>query len=103
MGAPGVSPTLPPAALAPGGTENSDTTSLHPPISTLFPYATLFRSKLVWKVIPDETTRLAALKRREVDIAYSIRGELAEEVQHTPGLTLKPVHPPAPVWPSFFD
>ena len=46
--------------------------------------------RLVFKVIPDETTRLAALKRGEVDIAYSIRGELAEDLQHTPGLTLKP-------------
>jgi peptide/nickel transport system substrate-binding protein len=46
--------------------------------------------RLVFKVIPDETTRLAALKRGEVDIAYSIRGELAEELQRTPGLTLKP-------------
>ena len=35
--------------------------------------------RLVMKVIPDESTRLAALKRGEVDIAYSIRGELAEE------------------------
>ena len=46
--------------------------------------------RLIFKVIPDETTRLAALKRGEVDIAYSIRGELAEELQRTPGLTLKP-------------
>ncbi len=35
--------------------------------------------RLVLKVIPDEATRLAALKRGEIDIAYSIRGELAEE------------------------
>jgi peptide/nickel transport system substrate-binding protein len=47
--------------------------------------------RLVLKVIPDESTRLAALKRGEVDIAYSIRGELGAEVQNTPGLTLKPV------------
>jgi peptide/nickel transport system substrate-binding protein len=46
--------------------------------------------RLLFKVIPEETTRLAALKRGEVDIAYSIRGELAAELQHTPGLTLKP-------------
>ena len=46
--------------------------------------------RLVFKVIPDETTRLAALKRGEIDIAYSIRGELAEELRRTPGLTLKP-------------
>ena len=46
--------------------------------------------RLIFKVIPEETTRLAALKRGEVDIAYSIRGELAEELRRTPGLTLKP-------------
>jgi peptide/nickel transport system substrate-binding protein len=46
--------------------------------------------RLVLKVIPDETTRLAALKGGEVDIVYSIRGELAEELRRTPGLTLKP-------------
>jgi peptide/nickel transport system substrate-binding protein len=59
--------------------------------------------RIVMKVIQEETTRLAALKRGEIDIAYSIRGELAEEVQHTPGLTLKPVYPPAPFWLSFAD
>jgi peptide/nickel transport system substrate-binding protein len=47
--------------------------------------------RLVLKVIPDESTRLAALKRGEIDIAYSIRGELGEEVRNTPGLALKPV------------
>jgi peptide/nickel transport system substrate-binding protein len=47
--------------------------------------------RLVLKVIPDESTRLAALKRGEIDIAYSIRGELAEELRQTPGLSLKPV------------
>ena len=59
--------------------------------------------RLVFRVIEEESTRLAALKRGEIDIAYSIRGELAEEVQHTPGLTLKPVNPPAPFWLSFVD
>jgi peptide/nickel transport system substrate-binding protein len=47
--------------------------------------------RLVMKVIPDEATRLAALKRGEIDIAYSIRGELAGELVQTPGLSLKPV------------
>jgi peptide/nickel transport system substrate-binding protein len=59
--------------------------------------------RLVFRVIPDEATRLAALKRGEVDIAYSIRGELAEEVQRSPGLTLKPVNSPATFWLSFAD
>src|SRR5271169_6743892 len=57
--------------------------------------------RLVMKVIPDEATRLAALKRGEVDIAYSIRGELAEELRRTPGLALKPVVLQAPNWLYF--
>jgi peptide/nickel transport system substrate-binding protein len=59
--------------------------------------------RLVFKVIPDEATRLAALKGGEIDIVYSIRGELAEELQRTPGLTLKPVASPATFWLSFVD
>jgi peptide/nickel transport system substrate-binding protein len=59
--------------------------------------------RLVFKVIPDESTRLAALKRGEVDIAYSIRGELAEEVERTKGLTLKPTIIQAPFWLYFAD
>jgi len=46
--------------------------------------------RLIFKVIPDETTRLAALKGGEIDIVYSIRGELAEGLRRSPGLTLKP-------------
>ena len=45
--------------------------------------------RIVMRVIPDEASRLVALKRGEVDLAYSIRGELASEVQRTPNLTLK--------------
>ena len=59
--------------------------------------------RLVLRVVPDEATRLAALKRGEVDIAYSIRGELAEELQKTPGLTLKPAVIQAPFWLYFAD
>jgi peptide/nickel transport system substrate-binding protein len=59
--------------------------------------------RLVFRVIPEEATRLAALSRGEVDIVYSIRGELAEELRRTPGVTLKPVIIPAPFWLSFVD
>ena len=59
--------------------------------------------RLVFKVVPDETTRLAALKRGEVDVVYSIRGELAEELQRTPGLTLKPTVIQAPQWVAMLD
>jgi peptide/nickel transport system substrate-binding protein len=55
----------------------------------------------VMKVIPDESTRLAALKRGEVDIAYSIRGELAQDLQKTPGLKLDPVVLQGPNWLYF--
>jgi peptide/nickel transport system substrate-binding protein len=57
--------------------------------------------RLVLKAIPDESTRLAMLKRGEADIAYSIRGALAEELKRTPGLTLKPNYPPGTFWLVF--
>jgi peptide/nickel transport system substrate-binding protein len=59
--------------------------------------------RLVFKVVPEEATRLAALKRGEVDLAYSIRGELAEELKKTPGLTLKPVVIQGTFWLYFPD
>jgi peptide/nickel transport system substrate-binding protein len=45
--------------------------------------------RLVFRAIPDEATRLAALKRGEVDVAIAIRGPLAEDLRRTPTLTLK--------------
>jgi peptide/nickel transport system substrate-binding protein len=59
--------------------------------------------RLVFKAIPDESTRLAMLKRNEADVAYSIRGALAEELRRTPGLTLKPAYPPGTFWLNFVD
>jgi peptide/nickel transport system substrate-binding protein len=53
---------------------------------------------LVFRVITDESTRLAALKRGEVDIAYSFTGPLAEELKRSPGVTLANVHPPFTAW-----
>jgi peptide/nickel transport system substrate-binding protein len=59
--------------------------------------------RLVLRSIPDESTRLAALKRGEVDIVYSIRGELAEELERTKGLTLKPAVNIGMYWLYFPD
>jgi peptide/nickel transport system substrate-binding protein len=59
--------------------------------------------RLVFKVIPDDTTRVAALKRGEVDIGYAIWGALAEEVKRTPGLALKATLVPTPFWVYFAD
>ncbi len=53
---------------------------------------------LAFRVITDEATRLAALKRGEIDVAYSFTGALAEELQKTPGLKLVNVHPPFTAW-----
>jgi peptide/nickel transport system substrate-binding protein len=58
--------------------------------------------RLVFRVIPDPSTRVAALKRGEADIAFSMIGELAEEVRRTPGLSLKPVYP-STHWLTFPD
>jgi peptide/nickel transport system substrate-binding protein len=59
--------------------------------------------RIILRSIPDDTTRLAALKRGEVDVAYNLRGELAQEIRRTPGLTLKPNVGQATHWVSFVD
>ena len=57
--------------------------------------------RLVWKVVPEDVTRLAMLKRGEADIAYSLRGPLGEEVKRTPGLKLVPTVISATQWLDF--
>jgi peptide/nickel transport system substrate-binding protein len=59
--------------------------------------------RLVLRAVPDESTRLAMLKRGEADIAYSIRGALAKELARTPGLTLKPVPATFTEWLTFTE
>jgi peptide/nickel transport system substrate-binding protein len=44
--------------------------------------------RIVFKSVPDETTRAAALKRGEVDIAYFLNGPVAEDIRRTPGFKL---------------
>ena len=59
--------------------------------------------RLVFKAVPDESTRLAMLKRGEADIAYAFRGALAEELRRTPGLALKPTSPTFTEWLTFTE
>src|SRR5215468_3712461 len=59
--------------------------------------------RLVFKAMPDQVTRLAALKSGEVDIAYGISGELGEDVRRTPGLTLRPTPFASTHWLLFAD
>jgi hypothetical protein len=44
--------------------------------------------RLVYRSLPEETTRAAALKKGEVDIAYLLTGPVAADIQRTPGFKL---------------
>ena len=59
--------------------------------------------RLVLKAVPDEVTRVAMLKRGEVDVAYALRGAIAEDVRRTPGLGLKPAHSFGGHWVLFTE
>jgi peptide/nickel transport system substrate-binding protein len=47
--------------------------------------------RLILRSIPEEASRFAALKSGDVDIAFNLRGPLAEETKRAPGLRLASV------------
>src|SRR5207247_1532452 len=57
--------------------------------------------RLVFKSVPDESTRLVMLKRGETDLAFGLRGPDADEARRTPGLTLKVTLPTVSQWVVF--
>ena len=57
--------------------------------------------RLVWRTVTEDLTRLAMLKRGEVDVVYSMRGPLGEEVKRTAGLKLVPTVISATQWLDF--
>src|SRR2546428_10623541 len=59
--------------------------------------------RLVFKSVPDDSTRLVMLKRGETDIATGFRGPNAEEVKRTPGLTLRVTLPTVSQWVVFTE
>ncbi len=59
--------------------------------------------RLLFKSLPDETTRAAALKRGDVDIAYFLNGPIAEEIRRTQGLKLLAVRSNAVFFLDFRD
>jgi peptide/nickel transport system substrate-binding protein len=59
--------------------------------------------RLVLKSMPEETTRAAALKKGEVDIAYGLTGTVAEETRRTAGLKLVPVRTNTVFFLDFVD
>jgi peptide/nickel transport system substrate-binding protein len=59
--------------------------------------------RLVFKAVPDASTRLAMLKRGDTDIGFSFDGPLADEVRRTPGLALRPTPFTSTHWLAFTD
>ncbi len=59
--------------------------------------------RIVLTGIPDEATRLAALRRGEIDIAYQITGELARGLLKTPGFGIDAAVGSTPFWLYFPD
>ena len=57
--------------------------------------------RLVLRSIPDESTRAAALKRGEVDVAYYLNGPIAADIRRTPGLTLSATRTNGVLWLMF--
>jgi len=55
--------------------------------------------RLVYRSMPEETTRAAALKKGEIDIAYLLTGPVAEDIRRTAGFKLvAPKESPAVFW-----
>src|SRR5262245_25772243 len=44
--------------------------------------------RLVFKVMPDDTTRAAALKKGDVDVIFQVNGPVAEDLSRTPSVRL---------------
>ena len=59
--------------------------------------------RLVFKSVPDAATRLAMLKRGEVDVAYLLEGALAQEAKRDPNLKLAFSSGIALFFMEFFD
>lgn len=59
--------------------------------------------QLVFKSVPEATTRLAMLKNQEADVAYAMFGTLAEEVQRTSTLKLAPTLGVGTQWLTIVD
>ncbi|MBI3637312.1 MAG: hypothetical protein HY216_14045 [Candidatus Rokubacteria bacterium] len=57
--------------------------------------------RLVLRSIPDESTRAAALKRGEVDVAYYLNGPVAADIRRTSGLTLAATRTNGVLWLNF--
>jgi peptide/nickel transport system substrate-binding protein len=57
--------------------------------------------RLVFKVMPDDTTRAAALKRGEVDVIFQLTGPVAVDIRRTPNVRLVSARTHGVVWLEF--
>src|SRR5438105_2341565 len=57
--------------------------------------------RLVFRSIPEESTRAAALKRGDIDVTYLLNGPIAADVKRTPGLTLTAMRTNGVLWVEF--
>jgi peptide/nickel transport system substrate-binding protein len=57
--------------------------------------------RLVFRSVPDEATRAAALKRGDIDVTYLLNGPIAADVRRTPGLTLTAMRTNGVLWVEF--
>jgi peptide/nickel transport system substrate-binding protein len=59
--------------------------------------------RLVFKSVPEPTTRLAMLKKQEADVTYAMYSTLGEEIRRDKNLKLEPVLIPGNEWTVFVD
>jgi len=59
--------------------------------------------RVVFKSLPDETTRAAALKRGDVDVIFQLGGPVAEEIRRTPSLRVVGPRTSGVFWLDFPD
>ncbi len=59
--------------------------------------------RLVFRSVPDEATRAAALKRGDIDVTYLLNGPIAADIRRTPGLTLTAMRTNGVLWVEFPD
>jgi len=57
--------------------------------------------RLVFKVMPDDATRVAALKKGDVDVVFQLTGAAAEDVRRTSQLTIVSARTSGVIWLDF--
>ncbi len=59
--------------------------------------------RLVFKVMPDDTTRAAALKKGDTDIVFQLTGPVAEDLRRTPNVRIVSARTSGVIWVDFPD